>query len=125
MDLPLPAALTIEEAEEFIRSAPWRQVRQVPEGPAQKPPDPHEYVILDWPEVDGLKFAAFARLIHRDGYSARYTPPYRPDRSMVGRYLQIGDWIFWHVYPNQLCRQRAEDRQHEPIPIQPTLEVDR
>src|SRR4051812_23895547 len=44
--------MTIREAEEFIASVPWRAVKIVEVGDTGKTPDPHEYVIKDWREVD-------------------------------------------------------------------------
>jgi hypothetical protein len=87
-----------------------------PEGPADKPPDPHEYVIKDWREVDPGRFHAFVRLIREQGYRGRYRAPYRPEVEMTNHYLQIGDWIYWFIYPTMLNRERAEHRKHEPIP---------
>jgi hypothetical protein len=43
--------MTIEEARAFVESVPWRWVKGTPEGPENKPPDPHQYVILGWPGV--------------------------------------------------------------------------
>ena len=111
-------ALALEEARDFIAGMPWRHVRATPAGPANKPPDPHEYVIVDWCGVDEVEFGHFVLLIRSEGYKGRYSPPYDPGRVMVNDYLQIDDWIYWYIYPNMLNRQRAEHRQHEVIPAQ-------
>ncbi len=112
--------LTLEEARDFIARVPWRHVRGTPGGPANKPPDPHEYVIVHWAEVDEVEFGRFALLIRSEGYKGRYSPPYDPGKVMVNDYLQIDDWIYWYIYPKMLNRQRAEHRQHEVIPAAPS-----
>ena len=118
--------MTTRETEEFIRSAPWRHVKMVPVGDGLTeeqaierwgdyrhiPPDPHEYVIKDWGEVDADLFDAFVRLIQAEGYRATYRAPYRPDYEMTNRYLEIGGWCYWFIRPNLLNRERAEDRKH-------------
>lgn len=45
-------------------------------------PDPHEYVIEDWREVDSNLFRGFIRLVKAKGYRATYRAPYRPDYEM-------------------------------------------
>jgi len=67
------------EAEEFIASVPWRPVKMVEVGDTGKTPDPHEYVIKDWREVDSDSFDAFVRMVKAKGYRGRYRAPYRPD----------------------------------------------
>jgi hypothetical protein len=109
--------MSLRQAEAFIAAVPWRQVRQVidPTTPVQKPPDPHQYVILGWREVPGRDFERFVALIRAEGYRGRYAPPYDPGRVMTNRYLQLGDWVYWFIHPNMLNRHRAEHRQHEVI----------
>jgi hypothetical protein len=51
--------MTRREAEEFIVAVPWRAVQMVEVGDTGKTPDPHEYVIKDWCEVDDDSFEAF------------------------------------------------------------------
>lgn len=68
-----------------------------PRGPLNKPPDPHEYVILDWSEVDSAAFDAFVRLIKTTGYKAQYRPPYR-DVVMTNRYLEVDGWCYWFIH---------------------------
>ncbi len=85
-------------------------------GGTGKTPDPHEYVIKDWREVDTSLFDGFVRLIKAEGYRAEYRAPYRPDYVMTNHYLEINGWCYWFIYPNMLNRERAEHRKHEPIP---------
>lgn len=108
--------LTIEDAQEFIASVPWRAVKMVEVGDTGKTPDPHEYVIKDWREVDINLFDSFVRLIKAKGYRARYRAPYRPEYVMTNQYLETNGWCYWFIRPNMLNRERAEDRKHEPIP---------
>ena len=107
--------LTIHAAEQFIASVPWRAVRMVEVGDTGKTPDPHEYVIRDWSEVDAGRFEAFVRLIRAEGYRAEYRAPYRPDYLMTNHYLELGGWCYWFIHPNMLNRERAEHRKHMPI----------
>jgi len=107
--------MTMREAEEFIASVPWRAVRMVEVGDTGKTPDPHEYVIKDWREVDTSSFDAFVRLIRARGYRATYRAPYRPDYVMTNHYLELDGWCYWFIYPDMLNRERAEHRKHEPI----------
>ena len=109
------AKMTVPEAGEFIASVPWRAVRMVPVGDTGKTPDPHEYVIRDWREVDTGLFDAFVRLIRDEGYRATYRAPYRPDYEMRNRYLEIDGWCYWCISPDMLNRERAEHRKHVPI----------
>jgi hypothetical protein len=123
------AEMTMRDAEEFIASVPWRHVKMVPVGHALTEeeaimrwgeyrhitPDPHEYVIKEWREVDTEQFDAFVQLIKADGYRAKYVAPYRPDYVMTNHYLEIDGWCYWFIYPNMLNRERAEHRKHEPI----------
>jgi hypothetical protein len=78
-------------------------------------PDPHEYVIREWREVDTEQFDSFVRLIKAKGYQGRYRAPYRPDYVMTNHYLVIDDWCYWFINPNMLNRERAEHQKHEPI----------
>ena len=124
-----PGPMTIEEARAFIDEVPWRQVKQIPVGEGlteeeaiekwgkhrNKKPDPHQYVILEWREVDDSDFERFRRLIRDDGYRASYRAPYRPDCEMGNWYLEIEGWCYWWIYPNMLNRERAEDRKHVPV----------
>jgi hypothetical protein len=64
--------MTMREAEEFIASVPWRAVKMVEVDDTGKTPDPHEYVIKGWREVDSKLFDAFIRLVKAKGYRARY-----------------------------------------------------
>lgn len=113
----LPQSLpALHEPEEFIASVPWRAVKMVEVGDTGKTPDPHEYVIKDWREVDTSMFDAFVRLIKAEGYRATYRAPYRPDYVMTNHYLEINGWCYWFIYPNMLNRERAEHRKHKPIP---------
>lgn len=114
------------EARAFIAAVPWRQVLQRPhsysaeqggvvDDPAGRPPDPHQYVILEWREIDDTDFERFRRLIRDTGYRASYRAPYRPDYEMRNWYLEIDGWCYWWMYPNRLNRERAEHRRHVPI----------
>src|SRR5262245_4606746 len=94
-----------DEARQFIGAVPWRAVQMTPTGPAHKPPDPHEYVILDWREVEPDRFWHFVNRIRNAGYRGRYRPPYDPAKVMVNWYLQVDDWIYWFIGPNMLNRQ--------------------
>ncbi len=108
--------MIMREAEEFIASVPWRAVKMVEVGDTGKTPDPHEYVIKDWREVDERLFNAFVRLIKAEGYRATYRAPYRPDYVMTNHYLELDGWCYWFIHPNMLNRERAEHRKHVPIP---------
>jgi len=107
--------MTAGESEQFIAAVRWRAVRMVEVGDTGKTPDPHEYVIKDWREVDADLFDAFVRLIKAEGYRAEYRAPYRPDYVMKNHYLEIGGWCYWFIYPDMLNRERAEYRKHKPI----------
>jgi hypothetical protein len=107
--------MTRREAKDFIASVPWRPVKMVEVGDTGKTPDPHEYVIKDWREVDVNLFESFVDLIPAKGYRATYRAPYRPDHVMTNHYLEIDGWCYWFIRPNMLNRERAEDRKHEPI----------
>lgn len=127
------------EARAFAERLPWRQVKAVPVGEGLSPevaearwgrfkhvvPDPHFYVIRDWSEVDTVDFDRFVRTIRAKGRKGRYTPPYRPDKPQTNRYLVIGgedgEFDYWYIWPKQLCRQRVELRQYEPILEQESL----
>jgi hypothetical protein len=41
-------------------------------------------------------------MINGEGYRARYRVPYRPDQVMTNRYLEIGGWCYWFIYPEML-----------------------
>ena len=107
--------MNVDEARTFIQSVPWRAVQMRPSGQAGKPPDPHEYVIADWREVDSEELAAFVELIRARGYRGRYAPPYDPGKVMENDYLEIDDHIYWFIRPGMLNRQLAANRQHEVI----------
>ena len=109
------AELTMREAEGFIASVPWRAVKMVEVGDTGKTPDPHEYVIKEWRDVDTSAFDAFVRLIKAEGYRATYRAPYRPDYVMTNHYLEINGWCYWFIHPKMLNRERAEHRKHKPI----------
>jgi hypothetical protein len=115
--------MPIDEAREFIAAMPWRAVRGRPEGPLNKQPEPHEYLILSWYEVPAESFWRFVNLIRATGHLGRYTAPYN-GRSMVNRYLEIDGFDFWAL-PPQVCRARSDHRQHTRLPEQISLEVDR
>ena len=93
----------------------WYRDGEVRRDEAGKPPDPHQYVILEWDEVPIDGFARFRELIKQDGYRATYRAPYRPDYEMTNSYLELDGWCYWWIYPNMLNRERAEDRKHVPI----------
>jgi hypothetical protein len=107
--------MTERVVERFIASVPWRAVKIVEVGDTGKTPDPHEYVIKDWQEVDPESFDAFVQLIETEGYEAEYRAPYRPDRLMRNHYLEIEGWCYWFIRPNMLNRERAEHRKHTPL----------
>ena len=121
--------MTKSEVEDFITSVPWRHVKMVPVGQGLTKgkanerygehqgvtPDPHEYVIRDWREVDADAFDAFAGLIRAEGYRATYRAPYRPEYEMRNHYLEINDWCYWFIYPRMLNRERADNRKHVPM----------
>jgi hypothetical protein len=109
-----------EEARAFIEAVPWRAVKQraykesEPGVTKEAPPDPHEYVVVQWEEVDNEAFWKFVRLIREFGYKGEYSPPYAPERKMVNDYLEIDGYVYWST--NTLInRQKAEHRQHEII----------
>lgn len=114
-----PPVMAEQEAREWIEQLPWRAVQQVPVGDTGKCPDPHEYVILGWREVDQYDFGRFVNLIRAEGHRGQYTPPYRPGAVMTNDYLQVDDWIYWFIYPKMLNRHRAEHRQHTRVAGQP------
>jgi hypothetical protein len=104
----------------FIATVPWRQVKQIAytDTPVHAKPDPHEYTIRSWREVDADEFDAFCRLIRERGYRATYRAPYRPDVELQNTYLEIDGWCYWRIGKHMLNRERAEHRKHEPIPEQ-------
>jgi hypothetical protein len=61
------AEMTTRDAEEFVGSVPWQAVKMVEVGDSGETPDPHEYVIKDWREVDTNLFDVFVRLIKAEG----------------------------------------------------------
>jgi hypothetical protein len=101
----VPVGLGLTEDEAIRR---WGDHRH-------KKPDPHKYVIKQWHGVDDEQFDAFAQSIKADGYRAKYIAPYRPHYVMTDRYLEIGGWCYWFIYPNMPNRERAEYRNHEPL----------
>lgn len=130
MSLPVPRPsiepLTLERARAFVAGVPWRAVRRRPyswnpetrtleDDPHGRPPDPHQYVVVEWREVDERDFDRFRELIARCGYPATYAAPYRPDFVMSNRYLELDGWCYWWMYPNTLNRERAARRKHTPI----------
>ena len=107
--------LAIEDAEVFIAQLRWQQVEGRPEGPLNRPPDPHEYSIREWCWLDLMDtFASFGRLIKAEGYRGRYTPPYN-GRAQHNSYLQIGEHVSWLIPPRMLNRTPADAIQHEPL----------
>ena len=113
MTKPLPV-MDLEELRAFIENAPFRQVKGIPEGPLNKPPEKHEYVIKNWEEIDSVQFGRFAKTILQLGYRGGYTAPYN-DRTMVNRYLVVDDHVYWYIHPRMLNRTPVADRQHEPL----------
>jgi hypothetical protein len=112
----------LRRAQAFIASVPWRKVRQVPEGPLHKPAEPHEYVLTGWPSVDDDEALWFAALIRQHGHKGRYVPPYS-GKPQINHYLDLPDgFVYWRIWPNQLCRTRIEFGQHERLPEQLTLD---
>lgn len=104
--------MTIEEARAFAQQAPWREVQwQKPESQM----DQHWYLIVG-DTIDAATFWAFVRLIRAEGYLGAYVARYRPDKPMTNHYLEIGEYVYWAIPPNQLCRTRTEFGQNEPIP---------
>lgn len=77
--------------------------------------DPHWYAIRSWPSVGARDYWQFTRIVSALGYRARYVRPYDP-RPLLGRYLEFGEFVYWCVPPNQVCRTRIEWHQHEPCP---------
>jgi hypothetical protein len=112
----------LQRARAFVASVPWRRVREVPEGPLNKSAERHWYVILDWESVDTDEALWFAALIQKHGHRGRYVPPYS-GKPQVNRYLDMPDgFVYWRIWPNQLCRTRIEFGQHERLPEQLTLD---
>jgi hypothetical protein len=122
--------MTTAEARGFIAAVPWRWVRQIPVGEGlteaeaiekwgeyrHVKPDPHQYVIAEWREVDTAALDRFVKLIKTEGCRATYRAPYRPDYEMRNRYLELDGWCYWWIRPNMLNRELAEHRKHVPIP---------
>ena len=81
--------------------------------------DPHWYTILGW--GDQGPFTEFARIVRDLGYDAYYTIPYPPHKRMLNQYLEIGSYVYWYIWPRQLCRTRIEWGQREVVPVQETL----
>ncbi len=106
---------TDADAMAFIEAVPWRAVRMVEVGDSGRTPDPHEYVIRDWREVEADRFDAFVRLIRAEGYRATYRAPYRPEYEMRNHYLELDGWCYWFIRPNMLNRERADARKHVPL----------
>jgi hypothetical protein len=117
--------MTLDEARRFIASVPWRQVqdRVYTDTPVHARPDPHQYVVESWAEVDRDQLWAFAQLIKELGYRGRYSAPYNPDRSYVYRYFRVDAWVYWHM-GKLINRCPAEHRQHEVLPEQGELPIE-
>ena len=113
---------TLEAHRRFVASCSFRPVKGVPEGPLQKPPEPHAYVIRAWDNVDSAGFDAFRQTINRHGYKGRYTAPYN-NRTMTCQYLVLDDYVYWFIPPQMLNRTLVENRQHDPIEEPVALEV--
>ena len=92
-------ALPIVEARAFVAGVPWRHVKMAPVGEGLADggverwgehrhvlPDPHEYVILGWRQVDRDQFERFVDLIRAKGYKGTYVAPYRPDSVSHSRF---------------------------------------
>ena len=107
--------MTRGEAREFVAPLPWRAVRMVPVRDTGKTPDPHEYVIRSWRDIDVDRFDAFVALIRAEGYRATYRAPYRPEYEMRNHYLELDGWCYWFIRPDMLNRERAEGRKHMPV----------
>ena len=108
----------LAQARTFIESLPWRQVRGTPEGPLNKPPDPHQYVILGWESVDTEQFWWFVDHIRGHGYRGKYTAPYN-NRTLYNRYFELDGFVYWFIRPMMLNRTRVEYQQHERLPDPP------
>lgn len=116
--------VTLQEARDLLPTLAWTWVQSKPwfrDGVEQKPADPHQYVIKDR-EVPVDLYWAIVRLIKREGFKARYAPPYRPERPMVLDYLEIGEWVHWAIPPVQICRTKIAWHQAERLPEQTKLE---
>ena len=120
---------------DFVDTAPWRPIRSLkarlegrdPCAPADPPcehqrelfgedpiADPHWYVMRHY--VDGSEFRKVASAVRKLGYRAEYIRPYNP-RPLRNNYLELGEYVYWWIYPNQLCRTKIAWRQHRPLPI--------
>ena len=113
--------MTMEEARAWIARLPWVQVKAIRYGADGRPdpngelPDPHQYVIGSWREVDETDLGRFVALIRSQGYRATYTPPYRPEQVQRNHYLQVDEWVYWFIRPQMLNRELAAHRKHTPI----------
>ncbi|MGH2924452.1 MAG: hypothetical protein ACRDK1_00610 [Solirubrobacterales bacterium] len=144
MTQPKRIELTLDEAQEFIASVPWRPIQSLkarlegrdpcrPEDPipcehqrelfpGQPIERPHFYVMNGWKEVPEDLFWAFVRFVKREGHLGSYAVPWAPDRPVTNWYLTLGEWVYWTVAPKQICRTRtAWPRQYTPLPEQESL----
>jgi hypothetical protein len=101
----------LQAAREIVTRWSWRKVRGVPEGPLNKPPDPHFYQIGSAPEIDQEEFWRFVRTIREHGRRGRYVAPYNT-RTLYNTYLVIDEYVYWFVRPMMLNRTLVEFRQH-------------
>ena len=107
------------QAREFIESVRWQAVRGDPEGPLNKPPDPHQYVILGWESVDTEQFWWFVDHIRGHGYRGKYTAPYN-NRALYNRYFELDGFVYWFIRPMMLNRTRVEYSSTSACPIHPS-----
>ena len=101
----------IQAAREIVEALSWRQVQGTPEGPLNKPPDAHWYVIgntVDDPDA----FWRFVKTIRAEGRRGKYVAPYN-DRVLYNRYLVLDDHVYWFIRPMMLNRTLVEYQQHE------------
>lgn len=105
------------EIVRFIEASPWRWVKSTPEPGGM---EPHQYVIRHWREVDTPTFWKFVDLIRERGHRGRYTPPYN-NRPQTNYYFEHAEFVYWHIWPIQLCRTKIEYRQHQRLDDKPAL----
>jgi hypothetical protein len=117
--------MSIEEARTFIDRVPWRWVRhrpyalrngEVADDPSGRPPDPHQYVILEWREVPKRRVRALPHpdprgRLHGDQPGA--LPARSRDEEPVHRDRRL---VLLVDLPAMLNRERAEDGKHVPVP---------
>lgn len=126
----------------FVEAAPWTPIQSLkarlegrdPCAPTDPIPcehqrelfgpgdiaDPHWYIIRNWSRVDDEGFRFLAKVIRSLGYRAEYRAPYWR-KFYVNRYLDLEGYVYWWVYPNQLCRTKAGWNSRRPLPAQGCL----